>query len=127
MYYVGILDGSGDVWGVRIPDVPGCHGGGATPEAAIEDAISALRDWDLPLRAPRSTQDVISDPEAAFEAAAGETLVMIPYVADLGRAVRANISLDAGELIAIDAEAERRGLTRSAYMVSAAINRIGRS
>lgn len=127
MYYVGILDGSGDVWGVRIPDVPGCHGGGATPEAAIEDAISALRDWDLPLPAPRSTQHVISDPEAAFDAAAGETLVMIPHVADLGRPVRANISLDAGELAAIDAEAERRGLTRSAYMVSAAIERIGRS
>jgi hypothetical protein len=127
MYYVGILDGGGDVWGVRIPDVPGCHGGGATPEAAIEDAISALRDWDLPLRAPRGTQDIMSDPEAAFVASAGETLVMIPYVADLGRPVRANISLDAGELIAIDAEAERRGLTRSAYMVSAAINRIGRS
>ena len=31
-YYVGILDGAKDVWGVRMPDVPGCHGGGATPE-----------------------------------------------------------------------------------------------
>ena len=45
IYYVGILDGSGDTWGVRIPDCPGCHGGGATPEAAISDAISALREW----------------------------------------------------------------------------------
>lgn len=42
-YYVGILDGSGSVWGVRIPDVPGCHGGGNSAEAAIADAISALR------------------------------------------------------------------------------------
>ena len=33
--YVGILDGSGTVWGVRVPDLPGCHGGGETPEAAI--------------------------------------------------------------------------------------------
>ena len=30
MHYVGILDGSGDVWGVRVPDVEGCVGGGAT-------------------------------------------------------------------------------------------------
>ncbi|TIL61817.1 MAG: DNA-binding protein, partial [Mesorhizobium sp.] len=25
--YVGILDGADDVWGVRVPDLPGCHGG----------------------------------------------------------------------------------------------------
>jgi hypothetical protein len=25
--------------------LPGCHGGGATPDAAISDAISALREW----------------------------------------------------------------------------------
>eukprot|EP01037_Dinobryon_pediforme_P029075 gene29075-32589_t len=37
VHYVGIIDGSDDVWGVRVPDFPGCHGGGATAEAAIED------------------------------------------------------------------------------------------
>ena len=41
--YVGILDGSGNVWGVRIPDIDGCVGGGATPEAAISDVTQALR------------------------------------------------------------------------------------
>lgn len=127
MYYVGILDGSGDVWGVRIPDVPGCHGGGATPEEAIADAISALRDWDLEVQAPRSAKEIMAAPEAEFDPAKGETLVMIPRIADLGKPVRANISMDAGELSAIDAEAERRGLTRSAFMVSASIERIGRS
>jgi predicted RNase H-like HicB family nuclease len=44
-HYVGILDGSGDTWGVRVPDLPGCHGGGDTAEAAITDAISAAREW----------------------------------------------------------------------------------
>jgi hypothetical protein len=43
MYYVGILGGAGEVWGMRIPDCPGCHGGGATADATISDAISALR------------------------------------------------------------------------------------
>ena len=42
--YVGVLDGAGDVWGVRIPDIPGCVGGNATPDAALADAIEALRD-----------------------------------------------------------------------------------
>jgi predicted RNase H-like HicB family nuclease len=41
--YVGILEGDGNVWSIRIPDIPGCHGGGATPEAAIADPVSALR------------------------------------------------------------------------------------
>ena len=44
-HYGGILDGSEDVWGIRIPDLPGCHGGGATPDAAISDVVSAARDW----------------------------------------------------------------------------------
>jgi predicted RNase H-like HicB family nuclease len=41
--YVGILEGDGDVWSIRIPDLPGCHGGGASPEAAIADTVSAAR------------------------------------------------------------------------------------
>ena len=41
--YIGVLDGSGKTYGVRIPDLPGCYGGGATPEAAITDAMSAAR------------------------------------------------------------------------------------
>ena len=44
MYYVGILEGAGEGWGVRVPDCPGCHGRGATADAAISDAISALRE-----------------------------------------------------------------------------------
>ena len=43
--YVGILDGSGKTCGFRIPDLPGCYGGGASPESAIADAMSAARDW----------------------------------------------------------------------------------
>jgi predicted RNase H-like HicB family nuclease len=45
VHYVGILDGSEDRWGIRIPDLPGSHGVGSTAEAAIEDAISAAREW----------------------------------------------------------------------------------
>ena len=31
--YIGIMDGDGDAWGVRIPDLPGCFGGG--PNAGL--------------------------------------------------------------------------------------------
>jgi predicted RNase H-like HicB family nuclease len=130
-YYVGILDGAKDVWGLRVPDVPGCYGGGATPEAAVADAISALREFashqatrGIALNRPRSVQEVIRDKTAEFDAAAGEAVVLVPLLLDQARPVKANISLDAGLLEAIDDEAARRGLTRSAFLTSAAIDKI---
>jgi predicted RNase H-like HicB family nuclease len=84
-YYVGILEGEGDVWSIRIPDLPGCHGGGASPEEAISDATSAAKEWaedvrgdGCPVPAPRTIQEVMADPNAEFDPAAGESLVMIP-------------------------------------------------
>lgn len=124
-YYVGIADGSGDVWGVRFPDFPGCHGGGATPEAAVEDATHALRAF---------VADVLADGEAipaprqldavAATCGASEAAVLVPLLIDKARPVRANISLDAGLLELIDSEANRRGLTRSAFLASAARDKI---
>jgi predicted RNase H-like HicB family nuclease len=85
VYYVGILEGEGDVWSIRIPDLPGCHGGGATADAAIADATSAAQEWaehqfarGRAIPAPRTVHDVMADPSAEFNAAAGESLVMIP-------------------------------------------------
>lgn len=130
-YYVGILDGSGKVWGVRVPDLPGVHGGGASPEAAIADAIGAAREWAAhqiasgrQVPTPRAIRAVLADKAASFDAAAGESSVMIPLMIDAGVSVKANISLDAGQLAAIDAEAKRRGLTRSAFMANAALEKI---
>ncbi|RWP63406.1 type II toxin-antitoxin system HicB family antitoxin [Mesorhizobium sp.] len=128
-HYVGILDGADDGWGVRVPDLPGCHGGGASPEEAIADATSAVREWaearmakHLPLPDARTVADLLRLGE--IDSTAGESAVMIPALIDSGRPVRANLSLDAGLLAAIDAEASRRGLTRSAFIASAAREKI---
>jgi hypothetical protein len=48
----------------------------------------------------------------------------VPLVLDAGRPVKANLSLDAGLLNAIDEAAERRGLTWSAFLASAAQEKI---
>jgi hypothetical protein len=66
----------------------------------------------------------MADPIADFDPSAGESLIMVPLLLDRGRSVKANISLDAGLLEAIDEEAERRGLTRSAFFTSAALDKI---
>jgi predicted RNase H-like HicB family nuclease len=119
--YVGILDGAGDVWGVRIPDVPGAYGGGETPETAIASAIAGLTAWaeatikdGEAIPKPRSLADLIGEIEPH------EAAIQIPLVLDAGRSVRANVTFDAGLLDAIDTEATRRGLTRSAFLASAA-------
>ncbi|WP_136618455.1 MULTISPECIES: type II toxin-antitoxin system HicB family antitoxin [Mesorhizobium] len=128
-HYVGILDGADDVWGVRVPDLPGCHGGGASPEEAIADVTSAVREW-VEARATKHPQLPVSRTvaqlllEDELDTAAGESAVMIPVLIDSGRPVRANLSLDAGLLAAIDEEAGRRGLTRSAFIASAAREKI---
>ncbi|CAN7534927.1 type II toxin-antitoxin system HicB family antitoxin [Phyllobacterium sp. LjRoot231] len=126
-YYVGILDGADDVWGVRIPDVPGCVGGGSTPDEAIADVIIALRDvmahkrgggFEVPLPSP------LSAILASGEVEAGETTVIVPLALDSGRTVRANLTMDAGLLEAIDEAAALRGVARSAFVASAAREKI---
>jgi predicted RNase H-like HicB family nuclease len=122
VHYVGILDGSGEVWGVRFPDVPGCVGGGASPEEAMEDAAAALRDVMAYKRAGRfelPEASTVSEVIASGEIGPGEKAILIPLVLDAGRTVRANLTFDAGLLAAIDGEANRRGLTRSAFLASA--------
>jgi predicted RNase H-like HicB family nuclease len=127
--YVGILDGGDNTYGVRIPDLPGCYGGGASPEAAIADAMSAAREWiahrelkNEPAPKPSSLEKILKS--ETIDAAQNEAAVIVPVVLDSGRTVRANLTFDAGLLEAIDAEAARRGLTRSAFMASAARERL---
>jgi predicted RNase H-like HicB family nuclease len=129
--YVGILDGNGKVWGVRVPDLPGCHGGGSTPEEAIADAISALSEYAAEfqkrkevLPKPRKLKEILYDAAQRPDAHIGESAVMLPLLLDRGRTVRANLTFDAGLLEEIDAEAQLRGLTRSAFLASAARDKI---
>ncbi len=127
--YVGIIDESGGTWGVRIPDLSGCYGAGASAEDAIRDVASAAREWidhqtggaGMPPKV-RTTADILAAGE--IDIAAGEAAVIIPVLIDDGRTVRANLTFDAGLLRAIDAAASQRGLTRSAFLASAAREKI---
>jgi predicted RNase H-like HicB family nuclease len=124
-YYVGIVDGSKNVWGARLPDFPGCHGGGASPKEAVDDLVRALREFAVDMIAdgealpePTDLGKILDDIAEGREDRGGT--VMVPLLVDSGRPVRANISLAAGLLAQIDEEAKRRGLTRSAFLASAA-------
>jgi predicted RNase H-like HicB family nuclease len=124
--FFGIMDGSGDNWGVRVPDLPGCHGGGSNPGEALADAISAAREWaehragkGFALPSPSSLDRLVRE-----EVQANEVIVNIPVLLDSGRPVRANLSLDAALLADIDRAAQQRGLTRSGFIASAVREKI---
>ena len=116
-YYVGILDSAKAVWGIRMPDVPGATvailAGGSDCRRDQRPARDRVRRAakGIALKSPRRVQAVIADKASGFDAGAGESIVMVPLILDRGRPVKANISLDAGLLEAIDDEAVRRGLS----------------
>lgn len=125
-FFVGILDGFRDTWGVRVPDVPSVNGGGGTPEAAIQDAISALCELGDEIRdvTPRDAATIAADLGAEFDPSKGESIVLLPLLAASGVPSKANVSIDKRQLDAIDRAAKARGLTRSAFFVEAALDKI---
>ena len=131
VHYAGILEENGDVCSIRVPDLPGVHGAGDSAEAAIADTISAMREWAETMIADghtipsaRTVTSVIRDPASEFAANGCESVILLPLLCDSGRPVKANLSIDAAMLEVIDTEAKRRGLTRSAFLVSAARDKI---
>ena len=120
--YIGLIDGEDGAYGIHFPDLPGCVAMGKTVEGAIANAADALRDW-IEVAEGRGPAGGISHPSPwatlrmrpdVVEALRdGATAVLVPLIRITGHSTKANLSIDEGILAAIDAEAGRRGLTRS--------------
>jgi predicted RNase H-like HicB family nuclease len=129
--YVVVVDGKPGAYGMWVPDMPGCTSMGDTMADLLVNAQEALQLWAedalesrQALPGPRSIEVVRKDPDVARDLADGAALVIVPLVMETGRPVKANLSLDAGLLAAIDEAAAARGLTRSAFLSSAARDKI---
>jgi predicted RNase H-like HicB family nuclease len=118
-----LVDGKAGAYGVVFPDLPGCTAMGKTMDEALSNAASALRDWvevteemggSIP--APRALETLRKDAEVKEALAEGASIATVPLVRETGRPTKANLSIDSGVLKAIDAEAARRKLTRSAMV-----------
>jgi predicted RNase H-like HicB family nuclease len=123
MRYLALIDGSPGAYGVVFPDLPGCVAMGATIDEAMILASEALGDWISTVEAggnavpaARTAEDLRADPEIAEALRENATLTSVLVVRSTGKPVRANLSLDKGVVTAIDAAAERRGVTRSAMV-----------
>ncbi len=129
--YAVVIDGEPGAFGLWVPDMPGCTSMGATVDELLQNAQEALRMWaedaladSETLPAPQSFDDIAKEPDVAEALKQGAALAIVPLLIGAGRPVKANLSLDAWLLAAIDEAAEARGLTRSAFLSSAAREKI---
>jgi len=129
--YIALIDGKAGAYGVVVPDLPGCTSAGKTTDEALRNAVEAVRLWAEDARAdgerlpkPRSLETLREDLEFRAALRDGAALAIVPLLLDAGRPAKANLSLDDGLLQAIDEAAEAHGLTRSAFIASAAREKI---
>ena len=127
--YGVLIDGRRGGYGVIFPDLPGCTAMGRSLDEAMRHAMEAAGEWAQAVSAvprPRSLEALRADRDVKQALADGAVLAVVPLISDSGKPVKANISLDAGTLQAIDEGAAAHGLTRSAFVASAALEKIRR-
>src|SRR4029079_6404627 len=107
-------------YGIWFPDMPGCFPAkdefDDLPRAAAEllrHYVEALERNGIAVPDPRSVAEVMADSEVRKSVRAGATTILMPLLADPGRTVRVNVTVERGLLDQIDEAAEARGLTRS--------------
>jgi len=109
-------------YGVSFPDFPGCITAGKTLEEASRMAAEALA---LHIQGMIEDGDAVPEPstvdDVAADAAKRRAIAFLVNVDAPDATVRVNITARESQLAKIDALAEAAGLTRSGYMVRAAI------
>jgi predicted RNase H-like HicB family nuclease len=121
--YIALIDGKAGDYGVVFPDLPGCTAMGKTMDDALTNAADALRDWTEvteesghKVPRPRALEVLRRDSDVKRALASGAGMATVPLVRETGKPVKANLSIDSGVLAALDEEAQRRKLTRSALV-----------
>ena len=122
-HYFAVVHQEGDsAYGVHFPDVPGCFAAADDQDDLAREAASALalhlEDEIAPTS--RSISEIRNDKAVLADVADGAFLLAVPLVQISGRTVKANITMDAGLLGAVDEAAKRLGLTRSAFLADVA-------
>jgi predicted RNase H-like HicB family nuclease len=121
--YYALVEQEGDsAFGVSVPDLPAVFSAADDEADIVTNAIEALRFLaeDEVLPAPSSIAGIRARDDVRSALASGGFLVRVPLIEDDSRVVRVNLTFEAGMLDAIDTEARRPGLTRSAFLASAA-------
>lgn len=122
--YIGLIrKDEGTCYGVDFPDFPDCITAADTLEEATRQASEVLgfhircmmKDGD-PIPAPSPMGVIVAD----LENAGSVMIAVVPNMQPKGRSVKANITVEESLLADIDAFAEGRRMTRSAFLADAA-------
>lgn len=121
-YYAIVHKDEDSAFGVSFPDLPGVFSAADEEDEIIDNSIEALRLWaeDMQLPAPSSLEAVRERTDVREALAEGAFIVRVPLIDNDTSVVRANVTFEAGMLRAIDETAKKRGLTRAAFLASAA-------
>jgi len=134
MFYIALIhkDKTSD-YGISFPDFPGCISAGETFEEVMAMGKEVLGfhvegmiedGEDIP--APSSFDVIKTDKDAWWmEDLSEATIVRIPLIVNIDPPKRVNLSINSSLLNAIDQAAKEQGMTRSAFMASAALQRLG--
>lgn len=129
-HYFGLVHKESDsAYGIQFPDLPHVFSAADEPEDIVANAIEALRfaAEDGPLPEPVTHGELLERPVIRGALAEGAYLVSIPLIDNDTAVVRANVTFERGVLRAIDETAKARGLTRAAFLSSAARREIEKS
>lgn len=123
---IAIHKDAGSVYGVTVPDIPGCHSWGNTIEEAIHNAREAIKSHMQTLAEMGEVPDIQCSPieelkkreefQSAIWALADVELEKLDTTPE-----RVNISLPRFMLRRIDAYVESRHETRSGFLARAAM------
>jgi len=134
MFYIALIHKDEDsAYGVSFPDFPGCIAAGDTFDEAMAMAKEALgfhaegmlEDGEK-LSKPSTFEHIRADKKAWWADDLNDAeIARVPLVIDILAPKRVNISLNSSLLNAIDQAAKEQGMTRSAFLASAALQRLG--
>ena len=125
--YIAFLHKDSDSdFGVSFPDFPGCVTAGTTLEEARQNAgealglhIEGMNEDGETIPAPSSLDEVMQLPEAV------DAVVLVVNVkGNAPKVVRVNVTFSDGVLDEIDRFVKRQGTSRSAFLASAATEKI---
>ncbi|ATU92601.1 type II toxin-antitoxin system HicB family antitoxin [Phyllobacterium zundukense] len=121
-YFALVHKDDDSAYGMQFPDFPGVYSAADSQDEIIFNAIEALRLYaeDSELSAPLELETVLEQNGVREQLAAGAYLVSVPLIDNDTATVRVNVSFERGVLRAIDDTAGKRGLTRAAFLASAA-------
>ncbi|MCG6116003.1 MAG: type II toxin-antitoxin system HicB family antitoxin [Mesorhizobium sp.] len=129
-HYLAVVEKEPDsAFGIIFPDIPGCVSASDTEEMIMQNAVEALQLWTEDMKAPEPSphERVIVHPDVAEILQRGGYLISVPLIEKDTAVVRANVTFERGVLRAIDETAKQRGITRSAFLASAAKKEIERA